>query len=355
MGREESGRSAGNGILSVSSKGRIRSKVSRPGTVDISQLAEDFVIKESTKESDSSDNENVQGRKAKMFTKVKNRYENEEMVDDSIGVRKRKRGRPAKRVADILESVPTKRRRKKIGLVEQIRSGSLKLINVDDLREQLQNEHPRDPSPTHKEYIQLLENAEKMNVKYFAISAHQKAEVKEKKAEKTKVKNADCGNNEDGEEREEVASASEVSNGCAKDDIESNENMEGQSVHAPADDSPAKDSKSPGKFGAMSMWSERDIELILAKVEKAAEAAKAQKEEASHRRKQRQGKRPLTVAQVLAIKRNKGGDNRPVIDKCAKEDLEKLLIEAEERSVDFDTLLEEAIKTKDKEGFCILS
>ena len=314
----------------------------RPGTVDISELAEDFIDRRNRKESEND--EDSEEEIEMVLNKVKKRMKEQSKVCEQMVPIKRKRGRPPKKKVDEPEEpAPKKRRRKrrrKYGLVEQIRSGTLKLINVDDLRDQLENDHERDPSPTHMEYVQLLENAEKMNVKYFAISSDCGTVITENKLEKKIVKTElNIDNTADDKECKD-----ELKNEGKEDIVDEN----GKSV----DDSvTAKGPKSSTKLSSINTWSEREIELILAKVEKAAEAAKAQKEEASHRRKQRQGKRPLTVAQVLAIKRNRGGDTRPVMDENAKADLEKMLQEAERRSVDLDTLLEEAIKTKDKEGF----
>lgn len=332
-----------NRTASVSSKGRVRSKVLRPGTVDISQLAEDFVVKES-KVSDSDD-ENINWKKMKALTKMKQDLIEGKRSYEKMEPVKRKRGRPPKRLTEYEEPVPKKRKEKKFGLVEQIRSGSLKIINVDDLRDQLQNDHQRDPSPTQKEYIQLLENAEKMNVKYFAISANRENVVKEKNIEGMKSEIIDLEGNKNGDKEKDT---NETGDAIKKDASEVHESNKVKGI------SPIQKDSNTGKFGSLTTWSERDIELILAKVEKAAEAAKAKKAAALHRRKQKQGKRPLTVAQVLAIKRNKEGDSRPVMDDNAKEDLEKLLIEAERRSIDLDTLLDEAIKTKDKEGLLFI-
>ena len=277
------------------------------------------------------------------MTKVKKRLKEQTQDSTNLEPIKRKRGRPPKRPLAPEEPAPKKRRRRrqKFGLVEQIRSGSLKIINVDDLRDELENDHQRDPSPAHLEYIQLLENAEKMNVKYFAISADcdNAIEMNKMSREKSKITEPKTTEKVDCEKIRSDEVINEVTEKGSRDSKESKEER-----------SPSKDSKLPGKLNAMQMWSERDIELILQKVEKAAEAAKAKKEEALHKRKQRQGKKPLTVAQVLAIKRKKNGDKKPVMDENTKEDLEKMLKEAERRSVDLDTLLEEAIKTKDKEG-----
>ena len=312
--------------------------------MDISKLAEDFIEKHSKNvNSDGDNNDQADKKKSRILTKVKKRLKEQSQDPAHLEPIKRKRGRPPKRLVAPEEPAPKKRRRRrrKFGLVEQIRSGSLKIINVDDLRDELENDHQRDPSPTHMEYIQLLENAEKMNVKYFAISAdcdnaiemNKMSREKSKITELKHIAKVDCEKIRNDEVKYEVKEKGSSPSKESKEEC-----------------IPSKDTKLPAKLNAMHMWSERDIELILQKVEKAAEAAKAKKEEALHKRKQRQGKKPLTVAQVLAIKRKKSGDTKPVMDENTKEDLEKMLKEAERRSVDLDTLLEEAIKTKDKEG-----
>ena len=317
----------------MSSKGRVRSKVSRPGTVDISKLSEDFIDKECKKEHTIICMDKGQKKKNRTMKNDRQMLRKQLNVSTQSEPIKRKRGRPRKKLLDSEESAPKKRkrRRRKNGLVEQVRSGTLKIINVDNLRDQLENERERDPSPAHMEYIQLLENAEKMNVKYFAISVDCNNVI-----EKDILKKEQLLVSEDREDALELdcgkVSNSEVGKKDKKDDANGGKHL--------------KEVVVPNR----EMWSERDIELILQKVEKVAEAAKMKKEEALHRKKQRQRKKPLTVAQVLAIKRKRSGDVGPVMDENAREDLEKMLKEAERRRVDLDTLLDEAIKTKDNEG-----
>ena len=311
--------------------------------MDISKLEEVFVEKKTGKSLEIVDGGHAQSEKVKSWTKVNKRLKEQPAVAVNAEPVKRKRGRPRKKPLEPEEPAPKKRRgrKPKFGLVEQVRSGSLKIINVDDLRDQLEAEHERDPSPSHIEYVQLLDTAERMNVKYFAISADSDNVINKDKKIKEKSKMAVPENMNKFDDRKNEKDRPRKS-------VEEENCMEKKQGRKGAVS--LKEVKAPAKLSAMPMWSENDIELILQKVEKAALAAKAKREEALHRKKQRQGKKPLTVAQVLAIKRKRAGDTRPVMDERAREDLENMLKEAERRSVDLDTLLEEAIKTKDKEG-----
>ena len=355
-----------NGNMSVSFSGRVRNKVSRPGTVDISKLADDFLERENI----ASRKQEVMSARKKGLTKIQDRPRKKVKVDKratevEVKRKEKKRGRPRKRSPEGDEEVVPKKKRK-VGLAEQIRSGALKIVNVNDLREQLKNERQRDPSPTHLEYVQLLENAEKMNVKYFAISAEKTLTVIQDSSTKTDEKPANvvidsCNT--------DSSKSDEITDGCApetvhedavKDEpVERSNDVEmvpnSNEVASSQEEAGSQKSPKSNKLGGICNWSKKDVELILEKVEKAALAAKEEKEAAYQKKKYKHSKKPLTaltVAQVLAIKRNKGNEPTAVLDESMQEDLKKMLAEAERRNVDLDTLVEEAVKTKNKAGIC---
>lgn len=356
-----------NGNMSVSFSGRVRNKVSRPGTVDISKLADDFLEKENK----ASRKQEVISARKKGLTKIQDKPRKKVKVDKQAAEvegrqKEKKRGRPRKRSPERDDEVVPKKKRRKVGLAEQIRSGALKIVNVNDLREQLKNDRQRDPSPTHLEYAQLLENAEKMNVKYFAISAEKTLTVIQDDFTEPDVKPADVavdlGNTDltTSNEISDGGAAENVPQDAVKDELDersSDIEMVPNSNEIASNQREAASQESPksSKLGGICNWSKKDVELILEKVEKAALAAKEEKEAASQKRKYKHSKKALTaltVAQVLAIKRNKGNEPSAVMDQSMQEDLKKMLAEAERRNVDLDTLVEEAIKTKDKQGDC---
>ena len=324
--------------LSVSFSGRVRNMVSRPGTVDISKLADDFIERgsESGTGSGNKDLKNPEKLKAKAKSVVGNETE--------VPI-KRKRGRPPKRRLEGEDPVPKKK--KKFALIDKLRDGSIKIVNVEDLYEQLRSERPRDPSPAHLEYIQFLENAEKMNVKYFAIHDDEKAALKAGDLKKDETKATVAENSK--QIKENTAKDTNVEE-TVREVQDTSVDEPKQDVSERKENTANETSGIATKIDGLDSWSEKDVALIIERVEKAAEAAKQQKEAASQKRKHKKCKKPLTVAQVLAIKRSKGADAMPVMDKGMQKDLEKMLVEAGRRKVDLDTVLEEALKAKDKKG-----
>ena len=351
--------------LAVSFSGRVRNKVSRPGTVDILKLGEDFMLKEGKR--DERNKKQAVDQSNQPVKKYSRRWKPDEIEDSDVeNEMKRTRGKRLKRKGEEEEfaakkkkrmeeefAASLKKRKKKIAektskklnesndVVEQIRSGLLKIINIDELRDQLAIDRPTQ--------VQLLEN-----VKYLAIPADNFTSQPDNKPEGVAIQDPQNGSTQalgtdPGTACSDVTST--VTSSFNANDAAGSENASDKAGAATnrAVSVVKVAPKSTAKFMYNNL-SEKNVEMILQRVEKAAEEARLQKEAASHKRKHRQTKKPLTVAQVLAIKRNNLDHTASVLDESLGKKLDLMVLEAQTRGVALEIVLQDAVRSKDKEG-----
>eukprot|EP00794_Sanderia_malayensis_P005514 gene5514-6199_t len=340
---------------SVSLNGRIRNKVRRPGTVDISKLGDDFMeVKRRKKD------------RLKVGTPAKS-FENK-CEDENNLKTKRKRGRPVKNFDSNMEAVKEKKIRldnedqgapregnEEKSLVEMVKAGSLKIINVEELKDLIIADPPaatNEAGECDEMFARLIEKVGKINVKYLAISKDDSTkgdntshvdELKIENSEEISSPGAQFNDKLSSEfrdlgeysEHSNLTAAERNCNRTSSDEYSATASINEHAIH----------SEGQSSIGL----SKSIIDMIIEKVDMVAKAAKQQKEAESTKKRRRSRKKSLTVAQVLAIKRNNVDTSNNVFNKRVTEDLKMMLTESEKRGIALNTMIDEAATKKEKE------